>query len=557
MTSRGIVYLVGAGPGDAGLLTLRGKQLLERADVVVYDYLSSGRLLDFAPTSAERIYVGKKAAQHTLSQEKISELLVEKARQGKVVVRLKGGDPYVFGRGGEEALALAEANLPFEVVPGVTASIAAAAYAGIPVTHRGIASCFGVVTGHGTPDKPDTSLDYRALASWGGTLAFYMGMENLPVICRELVAAGLPEGTPAAAIRWGTTTQQQTVAATVATLGESVRQAGLKPPAVIIIGQVVALRDRLNWFETRPLFGRRIIVTRSRAQASELTSKLQELGAEVIELPAIRIEPIADNRALAEAVKNVARYNWIIFTSANGVDAFFDELKTAGLDARALAPCKVAAIGPATAGALLARGIVADLQPEKFISSSIVESLIARGELAGKRVLCPRADIAPRDLIDQLEQNGAVVDDIAAYRTVADNANAQHVAELIRTGQVDWVTFTSSSTVDNFFKAIFTERGTGIFSTDNVEKQASYRIGSAQSEIRNPKSEIEQGTGTVSAHGAETKPVPVPPRYATIGPSTSAALRKHGLEPAVEAATYTIDGLVEAIRETQRRFVGP
>ena len=325
--SAGRVYLIGAGPGDPGLLTLRGKALLARADVVVYDYLVSPRLLEYAPARAERIYVGKRAGAHTLSQEEINRLLVERAGSGATVARLKGGDPFVFGRGGEEALALVDAGIPFEVVPGVTAGIAAPAYAGIPVTHRQLASGVGLLTGHEAPDKEESSLDWRALANWKGTLSFYMGTENLSPICEKLVAEGLDPQTPAAAIRWGTTPSQRVVTATVKTLAAAAQSAGLEPPVMIVIGRVVALREKLNWFERRPLFGRRIVVTRARAQASEFAALLEEQGAEVIELPTFRIEPPADPGPLKESVARAGeKFDWIAFTSVNAVDAFFGAL---------------------------------------------------------------------------------------------------------------------------------------------------------------------------------------------------------------------------------------
>ncbi len=496
----GSVYLVGAGPGDPGLITVRGRELLSRAEVVVYDYLASPRLLDLAPATAERIYVGKKAAAHTMGQADINQLLVDLGRAGKRVVRLKGGDPYVFGRGGEEALALVEAGVPFEEVPGITAGIAAAAYAGIPVTHRELASCMALITGHETPDKEETALDYKTLAGLDGTLAFYMGVANLGHICAKLIEHGLAADTPAAVIRWGTTSQQQVLAGTVTTLPETVTRTGFKPPALIVIGRVVALREQLNWFEKRPLFGRRIVVTRARAQASDFAAMLEGLGAEVIELPAIKIEPPLDREPLQEAARRAGSFDWIIFTSVNGVEAFFETLAALGRDARALAGAKVAAIGPATAQRLGQYGIRPDAQPARFIGTEVVETLAAIENLAGKSVLCPRADIAPRELIDSLAQKGAEVTEIAAYRTVADASNAFRVKEMIQRGEVHWLTFTSSSTVDNLVAAIAAD----------VINAASLRI-------------------------------------ASIGPSTSATLRKHGLTPTVEAKEYTIQGLADAI----------
>ena len=508
----GRVYLVGAGPGDPGLLTVRGREVLGRADVVVYDALLSERLLDLAPPGAERVYVGKRASAHALPQDEINALLVERARAGRTVVRLKGGDPYVFGRGGEEALALAEANLQFEVVPGVTAGVAAAACAGIPLTHRDLASAVAFVTGHEADDKTGPALDWAALARFPGTLVFYMGVRNLAAICRELAAHGLDPSTPAAAVHWGATPRQKTVAGTLATLSGAAAKADLGPPAIIVVGAVAALRDRLAWFERRPLFGRRIVVTRARRQAPRLAAALEELGAEVLEAPAIRIEPIADGAPLRRAVRRLADYQWIIFTSVNGVDAFRAVLAEAGLDARALAPCQVAAIGPATADRLAAGGVRADLVPGSFTSAALVRALARRVNLQGLSVLCPRADIAPKDLVDALAEAGAAVEDVPAYRTAADDAGGPRLAARLREGGADWITFTSSSTVRNLLESV--------------------------------------GDEAVRASGA---------RLASIGPATSGAIRARGLEPAVEADPHTIPGLVEAIvaHEQRRQAVSP
>ncbi|HUU92505.1 MAG TPA: uroporphyrinogen-III C-methyltransferase [Phycisphaerae bacterium] len=503
--SQGRVYLVGAGPGDPGLMTLRGREVLATADVVVYDALISERLLDYAPAAAERIYVGKRASRHTLPQDGINALLVEKARAGATVVRLKGGDPFVFGRGGEEALALAEAGIDFEVVPGVTAAVAAAAYAGIPVTHREMASAVGFVTGHEAEDKADSALDWDALARWPGTLVFYMGVRNLPAISENLIAHGRSPDTPAAAVRWGTTPRHQTLTGTLATLPQAVEEAGLKAPAVILVGEVVTLRDRLQWFERRPLLGRRIVVTRARAQASALAERLESLGAETIQAPAIRIEPPDDPEPLAQAAREAASYDWIVFTSVNGVEAFFGALADAGLDARALATARLATIGPATTERLTRFGLQSDLQPETFTGAAVAEALAATGDLTGEHVLLPRADIAPKDLPDALAAQGAEVSDIIAYRTVPDTAGCDAVAQALEANEIDWLTFTSSSTVRNVVAAVGADRA---------------RASRA--------------------------------RIASIGPTTSATLREAGLEPTVEADPHTIPGLVVAIltRET-------
>lgn len=498
--SRGRVYLVGAGPGDPGLLTLRGREVLGLADVVVYDALISPRLLNYTPQWCERIYVGKRSSAHTLSQDEINRLLIEKASDSATVVRLKGGDPFVFGRGGEEALALVEAGIEFEVVPGVTAAVAGAAYAGIPVTHRLMASAVGFVTGHEADDKPDSALDWDALARWKGTLVFYMGVSNLPAITRNLVAHGRGPDTPAAVIHWGTTARQRVVTGTLSTLPELVAAAGLGAPALILVGEVVALRESLNWFERRPLFGRRIVVTRSRAQASDHAARLEALGAETIEAPAIRIEKPEDPAPLAAAVRDLAAIDWIVFTSVNGVDAFFEALAAAGLDTRALAGRRVAAIGPTTAAQLARFGLRADLQPETFTGAAVAETLAAEQNLSEVRILLPRADIAPKELADTLAARGAIVREVVAYRTVPDLANRDAIAEMLAGGEIDWLTFTSSSTVKNFIGAV--------------------------------------GDDGVRASKA---------RIASIGPTTSATLRDLGFTPTLEAASHTIPGLIDAI----------
>ncbi len=501
--SSGCVYLVGAGPGDPGLFTLRGKEVLARADLVVYDHLVSPRLLDYAPLKAEQIYVGKKASAHTLPQDKINQLLVERALAGANVVRLKGGDPFVFGRGSEEALALVEAGIAFEVVPGITASIAAAAYAGIPVTDRSFTSSFSMITGHEAEDKIDSSIHWQSLATSNSTLAFYMGVRNLPRICENLTKYGLDAQTPAALIRWGTTTRQEVLVGTVTSLPRLAKEADFKPPALLLIGKVVSLRAKLKWFERRPLFAKRIVVTRARSQASELSKRLEQLGAEVIELPTIRIQPVEDPTALQQVIAELASFDWIVFTSTNAVDAFFGALEKSGLDARGLVANRICAIGPATAGRLRQCGILPDAQPEKYTTKNIVESLAARQQLTGRRILCPRADIAPRDLPEALTAGGATVKEIAAYNTVPDNTNSERVIELLGQGKIDWLTFTSSSTVKNFFAVIKSE-----------------------------------------ALGANV-------RLASIGPSTSATIKQFGFTPAVQAEQYTINGLIDAIIEQE------
>ncbi|MDP6635170.1 MAG: uroporphyrinogen-III C-methyltransferase [Phycisphaerae bacterium] len=502
--SDGCVYLVGAGPGDPGLMTIRGRDLLNRADAVVYDHLAARRLLAEAPPQAEMIYVGKQAAAHTLKQEEINALLVRLGLEGKQVVRLKGGDPFVFGRGGEEALALVEAGVAFEIVPGITAGIAAPAYAGIPVTHRNVTSCMALITGHETPDKEESDLDYASLANWPGTLGFYMGVKNLPKIASSLIEHGMDPQTPAALVRWGTTTRQETVTGTLDNITEVATQAGIKPPALIVVGHVVALRENISWFENRPLFGKRIVVTRARLQASRVTRQLEELGAEVVELPAIRIEPPADPAPLDRAAAELASVDWVVFTSANGVDAFFGALKRADLDSRALAGVRICVIGPGTARRLGQFGLQADAQPKTYKAAEISQTLADIDDLSGKKIICPRADIAPKDLVVDLEALGADVTDIAAYRTVGETPEPELLDELFEDGGPDWITFTSSSTVTNFVNAVGIDR---------------LRASSAS--------------------------------LASIGPVTSGTMRSLDFEPDVEAVSHTIPGLVEAILQAQ------
>ncbi|MBN1846249.1 MAG: uroporphyrinogen-III C-methyltransferase [Sedimentisphaerales bacterium] len=498
---QGKVYLVGAGPGDPGLITVRGRELLGQAQVVIYDYLAAPQLLAHAGREAELIYVGKRAGQHTLAQDQIGQLMVQKAREGKTVVRLKGGDPFVFGRGGEEAQQLAEAGIRFEVVPGVTAGVAAAAYAGIPVTHRDLASDFALISGQEDADRTGEShIDWEALGRWKGTLAFYMGVKNLPVICTSLQENGMDPATPAALIGWGTTPRQRTLTGTVSTLAELAEAHRFKPPALILIGQVVTLRQRLNWFETRPLFGRTILVTRSRAQAGELTEQLGRLGAEVIECPTIRIEPPANPKALRQVVERLGEYDWLILTSVNGVEAVLGELQRLGRDGRHLAGTRLCAIGPATARRLRCYGLLADLVPEQFVAESILEAFARLKELPGKRICLARADIARDDLPRGLRRLGAEVDEVTAYRTLREEWDQTETLARLADNQVDWITFASSGTVRNFLDIIGLEKITG--------KKA---------------------------------------RIASIGPITSATIQEAGLRVDVQADEYTIPGLVRAI----------
>jgi len=507
----GRVYLVGAGPGDPELVTLRAMRLIRQADVIVFDALANPVLLDEARPTAELIDVGKRAKAHKLSQEQINDLLADRAAEGKMVVRLKGGDPYVFGRGSEEAIYLHGRGVAVEVVPGVTSAIAAPAYAGIPVTHRGVATTVTLVTGHEDPTKGVTQVDYQALAKLaiqGGTLCFYMGMSRLQTIADELYRHGLPLETGAAVIQWGTMPSQRTVRATLADLQEKVDAAGLRAPAIIVIGPVVAVDPdgALRWFEQRPLFGQTIVITRTRHQASELRTALESLGAQVLEAPTIEILPTQEWGPIDASLRQIGQYDWLVLTSTNGVAGLRERLYALGMDARHLAGVKIAAIGDATARALSAMGLRADLVPTQFVAESLAAELIARHEVRGKKVLMLRADIARPVLRERLVEAGAIVEDLCIYVTRTARSLPEPVLEALRESRVDWVTFTSSSTVRNLLEMLGHER----------------RL------LANVK-------------------------LASIGPITSQTLREAGLSVYVEAQRYNIDGLVQALVDTTAR----
>jgi uroporphyrinogen III methyltransferase/synthase len=445
----GKVSLVGAGPGDPGLLTLHGKRCLEGADVVVYDNLSNPDLLRFTRRDCEVIFTGKHGTGVRLTQEQISALVIERARSGRWVVRLKGGDPFVFGRGGEEADECGRAGIPFEIVPGVTAAVAAPAYAGIPLTHRDHASLVSFVTGHEAEGAGPANVPWAALARQGGTLVLYMSVLQLEANLRSLVAAGLAPETPAAAIRWGTTPRQRVLRGTAATLPQLAAAAKLRPPALVVIGAVVNLADRLAWFERRPLFGRRIVVTRPRGQVQAFAQLLEAAGAEVIALPTIAPEPPASFAEIDAALADLGRYTWLVLTSPHGVEVFFDRLRALGRDLRELAGVQIAAIGPATAAGVAARGLNVALTPGEYRAEAVAAALIARG-VAGRRVLLARAAGARAVLPEQLRAAGAIVDDVATYRTVLPAEAASAPALFAGDSRPDLITFTSSSTVTNF-----------------------------------------------------------------------------------------------------------
>jgi len=495
----GIVYLVGAGPGDPGLMTRRSLELIATADAILYDRLIPAGALDGARADADLRYVGKEPGNPAMDQEEINSLLVGLGGGGQEVVRLKGGDPFVFGRGGEESEALADAGVPFEVVPGVTSGVAAPAYAGIPVTHRDLASAVAFVTGHEDPEKGESALDWDALARFPGTLVLYMGVKNLPMIAERLVAAGRPADQPAAVVERGTLPAQRAVSATLADIASQVAKDGLRAPAITVIGPAAGMRDTLAWLERRPLHGRRVAVTRARAQASGLAARLRALGADVVETPAIRVEPRPVEGDLAKVVSEIGEYSLVCLTSPNGASLLLEALVSHGRDARALSGATVAAIGPGTAAELARGGIRADVVPPRSIAESLVEAL-REVPVEDRRVLVARAAEARDVLPDALRERGAEVDVAALYETVPEP-----LGEAAREGlaQADYVTFTSSSTVRFFL----------------------------------------EGGGAV----------PDGARVVSIGPITSQTAREHGLTVHVEAQRHDIDGLVEALMEDARR----
>lgn len=498
-----MIYLVGSGPGDPGLFTVKGVECMREADTVVYDRLAPEALLSHARPDAELVYVGKKPGEPTMQQEEINALLVELGRAGKTVVRLKGGDPYVFGRGGEEALELVKAGLSFEVVPGVTSGIAAPAYAGIPVTHRGISTSVVFVTGHEDPAKGEPDVDWKRLANGAETLVLYMGVGRLAEISSGLIAGGRDPETPVACVRWGTRSEQKTVTGTLGDIAEKVAEAKLKPPVITIVGDVVSLRDEeLGWFERKPLFGRRVVVTRARAQAGELSRELETLGAETFEFPTIEIRSPEDFGPLDGAIRDLDSFDWLVFTSVNGVEAFVERLKRHGLDLRAVPRrARVAAIGPATARRAEEAGLRVDVTPEEYRAESLIKAL-TDDSLVGKRVLIPRAKVAREVLPEKLHESGAEVVVPPAYESVLSGEGRERLRVLLDSGEVDCVTFTASSTVENFVQAFGGEEAGRLLSKSRV---------------------------------------------ACIGPITSETARERGIRVDVEAGEYTIPGLVEAV----------
>jgi uroporphyrinogen III methyltransferase / synthase len=497
---KGKVYLVGAGPGDAGLLTLKGKAALERADTVIYDFLASEVLLQYTRSDCEKICVGKRPGEKTSSQEEINQSLISKARQGKIVVRLKGGDPFIFGRGGEEALALARAKVPFEVVPGITSGYAAPAYAGIPLTHRDRSSGVTFLTGHEDPFEASTSIDWPKAAAGAGTLVFFMGVRNLSRIIDALMKGGRNPETPVAVIHWGSRPRQLTVTGTLADI--ATKAASVETPAVIVVGEVVGLRAELNWFECLPLFGKRIVTARAREQSKALREALEELGAEVIELPAIEIHDPQSWQPLDQAIARLTEFDYLVFTSANGVRKFLSRLQACGRDVRDLKGISIGAIGPGTAADLSGTGIRVDFMPSKFRAEGLVD-FFKDIDIRGKTFLIPRAKVA-RDILPlALGKRGAHVEVVEAYETVQPQF-APGELERALTPSPDAVAFTSSSTVTNFFRLL-----------------EGHQLGS-----------VLNGTA-----------------IASIGPVTSDTIRRHGLKISIEAAQSTIAGLVQALQD--------
>jgi uroporphyrinogen III methyltransferase/synthase len=501
--STGKVYLIGAGPGDPGLITVKGLRCLETADVVVYDYLANEQLLSRIREGAEKIYVGKKGGDHTLPQDQINELIIARAKEGKSVARLKGGDPFIFGRGGEEAEELAQAGIPFEVVPGVTSAIAVPAYAGIPLTHRDYTSTVAFITGHEDPTKEESKIAWDKISTGVGTLVFLMGVGNLSRIAQELIRNGRAPETPVALIRWGTLPEQETVLGRLSDIGEIAQTRKVKPPVIILVGEVVALREKLNWFETLPLFGKKILVTRAREQASDLSERLRVLGATPVEFPTIAILPPESWADVDHCLQQMVLYDWIIFTSANGVKFLLERLSALGRDVRDLRGPRVCAIGPKTAEALEELKIKVSFVPQEYRAEAIFEGL-KKEKLKGKNILIPRAKAARDVLPEELRKAGAAVDVVEVYQTVLPRENRAEVLDLLEKGGISAVTFTSSSTVGNFVEMLGPEDARRL-----------------------------------------TAGIPV----ASIGPITAEKARSLGIETTVMPAEYTIPALVQSLAE--------
>ncbi|MHC1752745.1 uroporphyrinogen-III C-methyltransferase [Humidesulfovibrio sp.] len=494
------VHLIGAGPGDPGLLTIRAKELIETCDVVVYDYLANKEFLKYARKDAEIIYVGKKGGEHTLPQDQINQLIIGKAKEGKSVARLKGGDPYVFGRGGEEAEELVEAGIAFEVVPGVTAGVAAPAYAGIPVTHRDHTTSVCFITGHEDPTKEESGHNWEVYAKSNSTLVFYMGVKNLPMIAGNLMKNGRDKNTPVALVRWGTRCNQQSMVSTLENVAADAEQRKFAAPSIIIVGGVCSLAAKLSWFEKKPLLGKGVVVTRAREQASDLADVLKNMGACVFEFPTITVQPLDDYEEVETAILGLAAVDWLIFTSVNGVKHFWNQLAEIGLDTRTLGGISVAAIGPATADELKARGVTPDFVPAKYVAEEVVAGLLERG-IAGKNVLIPRAKVAREVLPEELAKAGAHVRILPVYETKLTQQDPAEIVAALDKGKIQALTFTSSSTVENFFT---------LLAPETLKNYPDVKI-------------------------------------ACIGPVTAKTLARYGFTPHIQPEDYTIPGLAQAL----------
>lgn len=503
--NKGKVYLVGAGPGDPGLLTLKAKDLIEKADVIVYDYLANDIFLNYAKKNAELIYAGKSGGSHTMKQEDINQLLCDKALKGLNVVRLKGGDPFIFGRGGEEAQEFANKGIPFEIVPGITSAIAVPAYAGIPLTHRDYTATVAFITGNEDPTKEQSNIDWEKISTGAGTLVFLMGIGNLEAIASELIKHGRSPDTPVAVIYKGTVPAQKTVEGTLNDIAIIAKKEGITPPGIIVVGDVVRLRPQLNWYEQRPLFGRKIMVTRAREQASRFMAGLTELGAECVELPTIEIKPPSSWQDLDRAIMDIADYQWLIFTSINGVNFFFKRLYELGKDIRSLRDIKVSAIGPKTAEAIYERGINPDLIPDEYKAEGVIEAFRGR-DCKDINILIPRAAEARDILPEELKKMCARVDVVEAYRTMMPDAGSEGLGEMLKRGQIDMATFTSSSTVTNLV-----------------------------SMFRGQENNLRQWMQNVT--------------IACIGPITAKTAEENGFRVSITPKEYTIEALTGAIVE--------
>ena len=508
MQNKGMVYLVGAGPGASDLVTVRGRALIEICDVLIYDYLVYDKLLTWAPPRCEKIYVGKRSGFHSKPQKEIEELLIGHARKGKTVVRLKGGDPFIFGRGGEEAEALEKAGIPFEVVPGVTASLGTAAFMGFPLTHREKSSSVVMVTGHEDPAKPETVIDWGKYAGLGATLCIYMGMTNLKRISRELIEAGMAGDTPVAVVRWATLPRQESCFGTLATIPHRVAEQGIKPPAMIIIGPVVKDSPVYSWYESKPLFGKRVVMTRTRQQASELARRLTGLGADVMELPLIQVRQAVDEEVKRDVFSGLGSYDWIVFTSQNGVGNFFDLFRKDFQDLRSLGLVRFAAVGPATARELEKFHLAVDLMPEKHTGPDLAEALIQTGSMNNAKILVVKGNLGGEDLIRRLEEVWAMVDRFEVYKTEPTDLSLHPVAKRFREMGAHAITFTSSSTVKSFVR---------------------------------------------QAKLLQLKPGAVTPKSFSIGPLTSQTMADMRIPLTREARKSTLDGLVQALLEELAR----